>query len=66
MLALRHFTQSFLPPHLLVGLAESSSRLTWPAVGLAGACLLLGPSWLARSTARRRWVACSDGHFKNA
>lgn len=67
MLALRHFTQSMLPAGVSgAGLLESSARLSWPLVLCVGLGLLLGPSWLARNSVRRRWVACADGHYKNA
>ena len=71
MLSLRQLTQSFLPPDVLVGLANS--RFTsWPFLCLVAALLLFAPSWLAGSLwgaagcGGRRWPDCVDGHFKNA
>ena len=66
MLALRQLTQSFLPSETASGLLSSSRLLSWPALGLLCALLLLGPSWLVSSARTRRWPACSDGHFKDA
>lgn len=67
MLALRHLTQSFLPPDALAGLSQIVSRLSWPVLAAIGVCLLLGPSWLACSTYRApRWPECADTRFKNA
>jgi hypothetical protein len=68
MLALRQFTQSFLPQELLNSLAGSSRHLlsSWPVLCAGGACLLLAPSWLARNPGVRRWPECIDGHFKDA
>ena len=65
MLALRQLTQSFLIPDVLAGLA-SSRLFSWPALCCACCLLLLGPSWLVRSSRVRRWPDCLDGHFKDA
>lgn len=67
MLALRQLTQSFLPPDALSTLGSVVSRCSWPVGAFVAACLLLAPSWLARTaTHRPRWPNCADTHFKNA
>jgi len=66
MLALRHLTQSFLPPDALAGAYGLLSRLScWPVLAALAGGLLLGPSWLARPPAPR-WPECADTRFKNA
>lgn len=69
MLSLRHLTQSFLPPDALAGVSSAVSRLSWPVLGLIGVGLLVGPSWLVRSSYHGRlprWPECADTRFKNA